>query len=587
MLNNPMSANQQTKHSVTTDRADAYLPTTADDLRQRGWDWLDVVLVTGDTYIDSPYIGAAVIGRVLEAAGFRVGIIAQPDVATGEDITRLGTPRLFWGVTAGSVDSLVANRTASGRPRKQDDYTPGGQNTRRPDRATIVYANLIRQHVRTTAPIVLGGIEASLRRVAHYDFWTNRIRRSILFDAKADYLLYGMAEHAVVALAEALHEGRAPHAIRGLCYVSAAAPPAAVELPAFPDCRDDKDAFTAMFHTFYGNNDAVTAQPLAQRQDTRYLVQNPPAQPLAPRALDAVYELPYRRDVHPHYAAQGPVRALDTIRWSITTHRGCYGECNFCAIAVHQGRTVTWRSERSILAEARALAAHPDFKGVIHDVGGPTANMYGFECARKPTLGCCKDKRCLYPEICPSLPVTHAPQLALLGKLRAIPGVRQVVVASGLRHDLVLADTRHGADYLRALVTDHISGQLKIAPEHTEPRVLAAMGKPGSGVLLRFKTLFDRLARETGRRQFLTYYTIAAHPGCTEADMERLRTFAARELHTRPEQVQIFTPTPSTYATLMYWTGRNPFTGEPCAVERSAHGRERQKAILLERAPQR
>jgi len=548
--------------------------------RSRGWDALDVVLVTGDAYIDSPFIGAAVIGRVLEAAGYRVGIIAQPDVTTAADITRLGAPRLFWGVTAGSVDSLVANRTASGRPRKQDDYTPGGRNDRRPDRASIVYCNLIRQHAKPTVPIVLGGIEASLRRLAHYDFWTDRIRRSILFDAKADYLCYGMAERAVTEFAAACRDKRTPYDIRGLCYAAGQAPPDACILPSFDACRNDKAAFTTMFHGLYRNNDPVTAQPLAQQQDTRYLVQNPPARPLSSTELDAVHNLPYQREAHPRAIEQGPIRALDTIRCSITTHRGCYGECNFCAIAVHQGRTVTWRSEASIVAEARAIAAHPAFKGVIQDVGGPTANMYGFECARKATLGCCPDKRCLYPDICPGLPVTHAPQLALLRALRRVPGVRQVVVASGIRHDLILADERHGTEYLRTLVAHHVSGQLKIAPEHTEPGVLAHMGKPGQSALLRFKTSFDRLTREVGRRQFLTYYFIAAHPGCTDADMERLKTFAANQLHTRPQQVQIFTPTPSTYATLMYWTGRDPFTGAPCAVERTTRGREHQKRIL-------
>ncbi len=559
----------------------AFLPVTPEEVRARGWDALDVIIVTGDTYIDSPFIGAAVIGRVLEAAGYRVGIVAQPDVTGPDDIVRLGEPRLFWGVTAGSVDSLVANRTASNRPRRQDDYTPGGRNTCRPDRASIVYGNLIRRHMKHTVPIVLGGIEASLRRLAHYDFWTDRIRRSLLFDAKADYLLYGMAERSVVELASALREGRSPHAIRGLCHGSPTLPPDAEEVPPYERCRNDKDAFTAMFHTFYRNNDPVTARTLAQRQDTRYLVQNPPAPPLSQAELDAVHDLPYTRDVHPWYAARGAVRALDTIRCSIATHRGCYGECNFCAIAVHQGRTVTWRSERSILAEARAIASHPAFKGVIQDVGGPTANMYGFECARKTTRGCCDHRRCLYPDICPSLPVDHAPQLALLRNLRRIPGIRQVVVASGIRHDLVLHDARHGVEYLRELVEHHVSGQLKIAPEHTEPHVLAAMGKPGRDALVRFKALFDRLTHAAGRRQFLTYYVVAAHPGCTETDMQRLRAFMAHELHARPEQVQIFTPTPSTYSTLMYWTGRDPFTGAPCFVERASRGRDGQKDILI------
>ena len=557
-----------------------FLPTTAAELRTLGWDALDVILVTGDAYIDSPFVGVAVIGHVLLDAGYRVGVIAQPDTASGKDIERLGEPTLFWGVTGGCIDSMVANYTASGRKRRQDDNTPGGQNDRRPDRATIVYSNLIRRHFKATRPIVLGGIEASLRRIAHYDYWSNRIRKSVLFDAKADYLLYGMADRSVVELAGALRAGADPRAIRGLCYISAVPPPDGEALPSYGDVANDKDAFTRMFHAFYANNDPVTATPLAQKQDTRYLVQNLPAPPLSGPALDAVHDLPYERAVHPFDAGRGEVRALETIRFSIATHRGCYGECHFCSIAVHQGRTVTWRSARSILAEARTIAALPGFKGVILDVGGPTANMYGFECARKATQGACRDRHCLRPEVCPGLRVNHAKALALLRQLRQVPGVRHVFVASGLRHDLILADDENGMAYLRELVRHHVSGQLKIAPEHSEDAVLEKMGKPGKAALLAFRDLFNRLTREEGKNQFLTYYIIAAHPGCTQDDMARFRAFAARELHTQPEQVQIFTPTPSTYSTLMYWTGRDPFTNEPCFVERTGRGREKQKAMV-------
>ncbi|MBT3295091.1 MAG: YgiQ family radical SAM protein [Verrucomicrobia bacterium] len=557
-----------------------FLPTTSQEAAAAGKAPFDIILVTGDTYIDSPFVGVAVIGKVLAAAGYRVGIIAQPALDGPDDITRLGEPALFWGVTAGCIDSMVANRTASGRRRQRDDYTPGGVNDRRPDRATIAYSNLIRHHFKDTRPIVLGGIEASLRRVAHYDYWSDKIRKSVLFDAKADYLVYGMAERCVVELAAALKADRDPTTIRGLCYIAREKPEAALELPPFDRVKEDPKAFTEMFHSFYRNNDPVTAQPIAQRQDSRYLVQNPPALYLSQGELDAVYDLEYERDVHPFYRADGPVRALDTIRFSIASHRGCYGECNFCAIAVHQGRTVRWRSERSILAEARAIAALPQFKGTIQDVGGPTANMYGFECARKDKKGSCSHKRCLYPEVCGGLGVDHDPQLQLLRKLRDVPGIKRVIVASGIRHDMVMADQKAGRAYLKQLVGHHVSGQMKLAPEHSEDHVLDSMGKPGTASLLKFRDRFYELTRQIGKKQFLTYYLIAGHPGCEAKDMQNLRRFCAEELKVRPEQVQLFTPTPSTYSTLMYWTGADPFTGKRCFVEKNVRARETQKKIL-------
>lgn len=557
-----------------------FLPTTREELKKLGWDRLDVILVTGDTYIDSPFVGVAVIGKCLVRAGFRVAILAQPDIETDADIMRLGEPKLFWGVTGGCVDSMVANRTASGRRRKQDDFTPGGENCLRPDRAVTVYCNLIRRCFKQTVPIVLGGIEASLRRVAHYDFWSDRIRRSILFDAKADYLLYGMAESSVTALAEALRDGSDVTALRGIGYIANAVPEGAIELPSYEEAARDKAAFSAMFHTFYANNDPVTAKTIAQRQDTRYYVQRPPAPCLEQADLDAVYELDYERDVHPYYAVGGAVRALDTIRFSMTTHRGCYGECNFCAIAVHQGRRVSSRSEASILREARTLAAHPAFRGTIFDIGGPTANMYGIECERKIERGGCPGKRCLFPEICRELPVDHGRQLNLLRALRQVDGVKRVIVASGIRHDMVMADRENGKRYLEAVVRDHVSGQMKVAPEHSESGVLARMGKPGPASLKAFREAFYEATGRIGKNQFLTYYMMAAHPGCTEKDMQTLKTFSAKALEISPEQVQIFTPTPSTYSTLMYWTERDPFTGAPCFVEKGAKGRERQKEIL-------
>ncbi len=557
-----------------------FLPCTREEMTRLGWEALDVVLVTGDAYIDSPFIGVAVIGKLLVRHGFRVGVIAQPDCRTADDITRLGEPRLFWGITGGSIDSMVANRTASGRRRKTDDYTPGGKNTRRPDRAVIAYANLISQHCKQTAPLVVGGIEASLRRIAHYDAWDNRVRRSILFDAKADYLLYGMADRSVVELAQALASGQSPTAIRGLCYAAATPPEDALLLPTYQTVATDKLAFTSMFRTFYDNNDPLTARTLAQQQDSRYLVHNPPQPVLSTEELDAVHDLDFERDLHPLDRQRGQVAALATIRFALVTHRGCYGECNFCAIAVHQGRTIQQRSTEAIVREARLLAARPDFKGTIADVGGPTANMYGFECAKKGTKGACRDKRCLSPTVCPSLKVDHAPLIALLRQLRAIPRIKKIAVASGLRYDLILADRTHGLAYLREIVRHHVSGQLKIAPEHSNAEVLAAMGKPGTEALLAFRRLFNRLTKEEGLEQFLTYYLIAAHPGCTQAAMEELRAFCQRELQLLPRQVQLFTPTPCTWSTLMYWTETDPFTGRPCFVEKSEAGRERQKAVI-------
>ena len=565
-------------------RADAptetmYIPTTADEVRHLGWEGLDVILVTGDSYIDSPYIGAAVIGKVLINAGYRVGIIAQPDVSTGDDILRLGEPALFWGVSAGSLDSMVANRTASGKKRKHDDYTPGGLNNRRPDRASIIYSNLIRKYFRNTCPIVLGGIEASLRRVAHFDFWTDKIRRSILFDAKADYLIYGMAERPVLEFAEALKSGSDPRLIKGLCYIAKSEPPDAIELPSYQESAADKDVFTRMFHIFYGNNDPLTATRMVQKQDTRYLVHNPPAQVLSTQELDSVHALDFERNAHPFYGEQGEIKALEIIRDSITSHRGCYGECNFCAITVHQGRTVSWRSEGSIVREAELIAGLPGFKGTIHDVGGATANMYGIECGKKIREGACSDRRCLVPEICDRMEVNHSRQISLLRALRGIKKVKRVIIASGIRYDLVLADKKYGLEYLREILKFHISGQLKIAPEHMDNRILKIMGKPGAEVLSKFKEIYYRLARSLSKdkEQHLSYYLIAAHPGCTERDMEKVKTYSREKLGINPRQVQIFTPTPSTYSSLMYWTEKDPFTGESLFVEKSFKGRENQK----------
>ena len=559
-----------------------FLPTTREELDSLGWDKLDVILVSGDTYIDSPYIGAAVIGKVLLNAGYRVGIIAQPDTETEADITRLGEPRLFWGVTSGNIDSMVANYTASKKRRRQDDFTPGGVNNRRPDRSLIVYTNLIRRYFKNTKPVVLGGIEASLRRIAHYDYWDNSIRRSVLFDAKADLIVYGMGERTVLELAQKLADCAPFQTIHGICYSAAAPPSGYLQLPSFAEVKADPEQLVKLFHLFYQNSDPLTAKGLVQLYDGRYLVQNPPSLYLTEAELSAVHDLDYQRDAHPFYKKGGEVRALETIRFSINTHRGCYGECNFCSIAVHQGRTIRSRTEESILAEARALTKLPDFKGYILDLGGPTANMYGIECQNKLAKGSCAGKRCLHPEVCKYLRVSHLRQIELLKRIRKIPGIKKVFVASGIRYDLVLNDRQSGLAYLDEIVKHHISGQMKIAPEHTEEKVLKLMGKPGRKQLRDFRDLFDKLNQKAGKKQFLTYYLIAAHPGCDRNDMLKLKEYASKELQLRPEQVQIFTPLPSTYSALMYYTGKNPFTGEKLFVEKDLLRKEDQKRIVVE-----
>jgi uncharacterized radical SAM protein YgiQ len=560
------------------------LPTTRREFKHLGWDKPDIILVTGDSYIDSPYIGVALIGRVLTEAGFKVGVIAQPDVMAQDDITRLGEPRLFWGVSGGSVDSMVANYTATRRKRRSDDFTPGGKNNRRPDRAVIVYSNLIRRFFKQTVPIVLGGVEASLRRIAHYDFWSDSLRKSILFDAKADYLVYGMGEKATVEIACSLRADKKPTEVRGVCYVGAEPPTGYAELPSYDEVVADKNTFIQMFKTFYHNNDPISSTGLCQRQDNRYLVQNRPAESLDSSELDNIHELPFSGEVHPFYARQGSVKALETIRFSLTTHRGCYGECNFCSITAHQGRTVQWRTQKSILAEAERMTRHPEFKGIIQDVGGPTANMYGFECERKLTEGACAHKRCLTPRRCKEMKLDHSVQTNLLTRLRKLPGVKKVFVASGIRYDMILDDRIHGLAYIKELVGHHVSGQMKIAPEHTNDAVLKMMGKPSSRSLEEFTDLFKDLSKKANKKQFLTYYLIAAHPGCTADDMQALKTFTHKRLKLNPEQVQIFTPLPSTFSALMYYTGINPFTDKELFVERDTARKEKQKRIVTDKS---
>lgn len=570
--------------------APAFLPVSRKEMEHLGWDKTDIILVSGDAYIDTPHIGISVIGRVLSDAGFRVGMISQPDVQSGRDITALGEPALFWGVSAGCTDSMIANFTASGKRRRNDDMTPGGQNIRRPDRALIVYANLIRQYFKNTCPIVLGGIEASLRRISHYDAWCDALRRSVLFDAKADVLVYGMGEKTVTELAEKIRRKKDIRSLRGICYIrreipepSEDFPERGIELPSHAEVCKSREAFVRMFRIFYDNTDPLTARPLYQKQDSRYLVQNPPSLPLSANELDRIYELPYMRDVHPLDKQKGQVRALETIRFSLTTHRGCYGECRFCAITVHQGRHVISRTRESLLREAASFTKHPDFKGIISDAGGPTANMYGADCERKKKEGACLHKHCLFPNICKHLPADHGKQIQLLRELRRMPKVRKVFIASGIRYDLILADNKQGEKYLEEILRHHVSGQLKIAPEHSEDHILRHMGKPGQESLNAFMNFFAKIKGRNSQKIFLTYYLMAAHPGSAMEDMRKLREFCLGKLHLLPEQVQIFTPSPCTWSTVMYYTERDPFTGEKLFVEKNIGKKQKQKAVMMPR----
>lgn len=561
-----------------------FLPTTMEEVKKLGWNYLDIILISGDTYIDSSYNGTALIGKWLYKHGFKVGVIAQPDINSDVDIKRLGEPKLYWAVSAGCVDSMVANYTATKKKRRSDDFTPGGENTKRPDRASIAYTNLIKRHFKNSeVPIVLGGIEASLRRITHYDYWSNNLRRPLIFDAKADILSYGMGEKSMLELARAIRDKKDWRDIRGLSYISKEAKEGYLELPSYENCVKDKKEFIKAFETFYHNCDSILAKGLYQKCGDRYLIQNPPSENFSSRELDAIYSMDFERDVHPYYKKMGEVRALDTIKTSVTTHRGCYGECNFCAIAIHQGRTVISRTEDSIVDEVKEITKMKKFKGNIADVGGPTANMYQVECKKKLKFGACQDRRCLYPQKCPALKIDHSKQIDLLKRLKEIDKIKKIFIASGIRYDMILDDKKCGQMYMEEIIKDHVSGQMKIAPEHTEDKVLSLMGKQGKAPLKEFKEKFYQINKKLGKKQFLTYYLIAAHPGCNEKDMLDLKRFASAELRVNPEQVQIFTPTPSTYSTLMYYTEMDPFTGKKLFVEKDNGKKQKQKDILIPR----
>ncbi len=561
-----------------------FLPTTRDEMDTLGWKQCDVILVTGDAYIDSPYMGVAAVGRMLQSWGYKVGIIGQPEITSDVDITRLGGPRLYWGVSGGSVDSMVSNYTATKKFRNSDDYTPGGKNTKRPDRAVLVYCNLIRRFYKNTVPLVLGGIEASLRRITHYDYWSNKLRKPILFDAKADILIYGMGEIAIEQVTRALDARQEWRGIRGVSYIAKEPNREYLQLPSHGQCLQDKEKYIDLFDCFYDNNDPISAQGLSQEVDGRYLIQNPPCDYLNEAEMDAMAALPYTRELHPYYAKEGKVTCLETIKFSISTHQGCWGECNFCAIGVHQGRTIRTRSEASIVKEAQLFTTYKDFKGIISDVGGPTANMYGYECDKKLKKGTCDHIRCVDAQrLCKVMHVDHSRNINLLRRIRDIPGVRKAFVASGVRYDFITADKKHGYSYLKEMVKHHISGQMKVAPEHTEQSVLELMGKPGKQTLVDFKKMYDRLNKEEGKKQFLTYYLIAAHPGCEEKDMHALKQFTTHELKMNPEQAQVFTPTPSTYSAVMYYTELDPKTRKKIFVEKDTRRKEKQKEVVIKK----
>ncbi len=557
-----------------------FTPTTAQELKQRNIKNVDIIFVSGDTYIDVPNDGIALLAKFLSSKGFTTAIIAQPDISSPDDISRLGEPNLFWGVSAGCVDSMVANYTSLNKKRRNDDLTPGGINDRRPDRAVIAYTNLIKKVFKNNKPIIIGGIEASLRRIAHYDYWSDKIRRSVLLDSKADALFYGMAEKSLLEYAVSIKSGADYKHINGICYMSPERPEGYIELPDFEDVMANKDKFAKMFKIFYSNNDPVNAKGLFQKIAGRYWVQNPPQTHLTTEEMDYIYGLEFERDAHPYYKSQGVIKALDTVRYSINSHRGCFGECNFCAIAVHQGRTIISRSEKSIVNEAKAIAKHKDFKGYIYDVGGATANMYKMKCEIQTNHGSCQNKHCIFPSVCKNMNINHNIQIELLKELRKIKEIKKIFIGSGIRYDLIIADKSSGDKYLQALIEHHISGQMKIAPEHIDDEVLKLMGKPANNNLVDFKNRFYEINKSVGLKQFLTYYFIVAHPGCSAKQTENLKRFLADELKFNPEQIQIFTPTPSTYSTLMYYTGKSIYDGKDIRIEKSLKNKLAAKELI-------
>ncbi|MGN0346734.1 MAG: YgiQ family radical SAM protein [Lachnospiraceae bacterium] len=571
-----------------------FLPITKEDMEMRGWAQPDFVFVIGDAYVDHSSFGPAIISRVLEAHGYKVAIISQPDWKKDESITIFGEPRLAFLVCAGNMDSMVNHYTVNKKPRSTDAYTPGGLRGKRPDYATVVYCNLIKRTYKNV-PILIGGVEASLRRLAHYDYWSDQMKHSVLIDSGADLLFYGMGELAVVEVADALSSGIAISDITyvpGTVYkskdVSAVmegiSGKKGIVLPDFERLREDPLEYARSFRIQYENTDFATAHPLIEKYgEKRYLVQNPPSRPLTTQEMDDIYELPYVNTYHPSYEALGGVPAISEIKFSLTSNRGCFGACSFCAIAFHQGRIVQSRSHDSLIREAAAMTKDPDFKGYIHDVGGPTANFRKPACKKQLTHGVCTNRQCLYPDVCKNMEVDHRDYVELLRKLRAIPGVKKVFIRSGIRFDYMLADK--DKTFLRELCKYHISGQLRVAPEHVSDHVLNLMGKPGNQVYQQFVRQFQEMNQQFHMNQYVVPYLISSHPGSTLSDAVALAE-SIRDMGYMPEQVQDFYPTPSTISTVMYYCGVDPRTMEKVNVTRNLHEKAMQRALMQYRKPE-
>ena len=565
-------------------QAQRFLPITLSEASSRGWSELDVIFVTGDAYVDHPAFGVPLLARLLESKGLRVGIIPQPDWRSKEPFMALGRPRLFFAVAAGAMDSMVAHYTPARKLRRDDAYTPGNRHGARPNRATIIYTSRLKEAYRDV-PVVIGGIEASLRRFAHYDFWEDKVRRSALLDAKADLLVYGMGETPLLQLVQRLQAGEpfaAIRNIRGTAYASAALPEDAaglLELPSFEAVAADKTAYAESFRLLSGEQNPACARVVVQRHAQRYLVCNPPSEPLSEQALDAVYALPFLKAPHPSYSAAIP--AYEQIRSSITTHRGCFGGCAFCAITHHQGKTIQSRSEASVLQELERLAALPWFRGSVSDLGGPTANMFGLSCGDRVAGAACKRGSCLFPRPCGNLVTDDARSSRLLSSARKVNGVKHIAVSSGVRYDLL----ERQPDYLRELVGHHVGGLLKVAPEHLTDRVTSVMRKPGRASFERFRDAFLKESGRVGKKQHIVPYFISGHPGCTLSDMVDLALMLGR-WGMQVEQVQDFTPTPGTLSTCIYHTGIDPFTGEKIYVPKTDREKGLQKSLLLFHLPE-
>ena len=557
------------------------MPMTREELNARGIDVPDFVYVIGDAYVDHPSFGAAIISRVLEAKGFSVAIVSQPDWRSDRDFTRFGRPRLGFLVTSGNIDSMVAHYTAAKRKRSEDAYSPGGKAGKRPDRAVLVYCKKIRQ-LYGDVPLIIGGLEASLRRFAHYDYWDDRVRPSILEESGADLLLFGMGEHSILEVARGLRDGIPVGElteIRGSCYMTAPehTPFGAAECPSYAQVCDSKKAYAKACRIQYDQQDEVYGKRVIQRHGSRMLVQNPPALSLTTEELDWVYSLPYTRTYHPSYEAQGGVPGIAEVQFSITHNRGCFGFCNFCSIALHQGRRITVRSEESVIREAERIVQMPNFKGYIHDVGGPTANFRHPSCEKQLTAGLCKGKKCLAPTPCKGLHADHREYLHMLRRLRKIKGVKRVFIRSGIRYDYLMADPDD--TFLRELIRYHVSGQLKVAPEHCAAAVLDKMGKPHIEAYLAFQKKFYEITKGMGKEQYLVPYLMSSHPGSTLQAAVELAVFLKQQ-HIHPEQVQDFYPTPGTLSTCMFHTELDPYTMEPVYVPKTPEEKAMQRALL-------